>query len=340
MAKEIGLWMLEMLAKAGRGILSFIKWIIGHMRLGLAGIPKAWWLRVLVALPLVFFLYILGGMIWLHRIDDSFTLSQNAPEKGSVSVAITERLINRETRENAWLVNDPAFQPGWWLDNTPNFQRGIMGAASRFVIEVRDHLGRTRGSSAVDADLERSAGNLSREMDRWIVDFSTSLLPTTASDTYFREGADNLATYNARLARGEAVFDRRADNLMATLDRIALDLGASSAALDDYIRNNAGGFGPDFGSDDLFYQVKGQVYAYSYILIGLRADFDKVITDKDLAPLYDDLLASLQEAAALHPGIVMNGSVDGSLANHLSMLGFYLLRARTQLREVTSILMT
>ena len=340
MVKELWLWFLEVLGKAGRALMAGFEKLFGYLRLGLAGVPKAIWLRVLIALPVLFIFYIAVGMIWQHRIDDRYTLDISAPEGASSAVAITARLINRETRENDWLVNDPAFQPGWWLDNTPNYQRGILGATSRFSIEVRDRLGRTRGSSAVDADMERAAGNLSREMDRWIVDFSTSFLPTVASDTYFREGADNLEAYNRRLSSGEAVFDRRADNLKATLDRIALDLGDSSAALDDYIREKAGGFGPDFGSDDLFYQVKGQVYAYSYILMGLRQDFSKVIASKELAPLFDQLLASLQEAAALKPTLVMNGAVDGSLANHLSMLGFYLLRARTQLREATSILLT
>lgn len=340
MAKEIWLWLLESLAAAGRWFLSLFAKAFGYLKLGLSGIPTAIWKRIVLALPVVFFLYILIGMLWLHRVDDGYGLDYSTPEKGSTAVAITAQLINRETRDNSWLVNDPFFQPGWWLDDTPNFQRGIMGAVSRFSLEVRDHLGRTRGTSAVDPDLERAAGNLSREMDRWILDFGTSILPTVASDTYFREGASNLETYNQRLSKGEAVFDRRADNLMATLDRMALDLGASSAALDDYIREKSGGFGPDFGSDDLFYQVKGQVYAYSYILIGLRADFSKVVADKDLDPMFDQLLASLKEAAALHPTMVMNGAVDGALANHLSMLGFYLLRARTQLREVTSILLT
>ena len=340
MFKELWIWFVELLGKGLSGIKRLFGRMFGYLRMGVADIPRGIWLRVLIALPLIFILYILIGMALVHRVDDRMDLSYETPAGGSQAVAITAALVNRETRQHNWTVNDPFFQPGWWLDNGPNFQRGILGATSRFAIELRDHLGRTRGSSAEDPDLEKAAGNLTRELDRWVVDFSTSLLPTTASDTYFREAADNLVVYNNRLTTGGAIFDRRADNLLATLDRIALDLGASSATLDDYIRENAGGIGPDFTSDDVFYRIKGQVYAYAYIITGLQKDFGQIITDKDLDPMMDQLLASLTAAASLRPTIVMNGAIDGTMANHLSVLGFYLLRARTQLREVTSILLT
>ena len=344
MAKELWYWVLETLGSFWRSLKKGVSTLFGYLGLGVSSIPKSYWLRGLIALPLIFFFYIFASVFFVHRIDDRYNLMDNRqgplPVGASEAVAITEALVNRETRENNWMVNDPPFLPGWWIDNAPNFQRGMMGAASRFTIELRDHLGRTRGSSAEDPDLEKAAGNLTRELDRWIIDFSTSLLPTTPSDTYFREGADLLGSYNARLAAGNAVFDRRADNLMATLDRIALDLGASSASLDDYIRANAGSLGFDTQSDDLFYRVKGQVYAYSYIMIGLKRDFSQVIQDKDLGPLFDQMLSSLKAAASLDPLMVMNGEIHGAAANHLAMMGFYLLRARTQLREVTSILLT
>ena len=71
----------------------------------------------------------------------------------------------------------------------------------------------------------------------------------------------------------------------------------------------------------------------------LESDFAKVLADRELGPLYGELLESMQAAAEQDPIIVANGSIDGFVANHLSMQGFYLLRARTQLREVTNILL-
>jgi len=50
-------------------------------------------------------------------------------------------------------------------------------------------------------------------------------------------------------------------------------------------------------------------------------------------------VASMGEGASLSPLIVINGA-PGALVqpNHLTTQGFYLLRARTQLEEITDIL--
>ena len=52
----------------------------------------------------------------------------------------------------------PFFVPAGILDNMPNFQRGIMAALGRFSTELMDQVGRTRGTSQVDRDLEQARG--------------------------------------------------------------------------------------------------------------------------------------------------------------------------------------
>ncbi len=52
------------------------------------------------------------------------------------------------------------------------------------------------------------------------------------------------------------------------------------------------------------------------------------------------MLGSFRADAALDPWFVVNGAHDAQiLPSHLAAQGFYLLRARTQLREVTNILL-
>lgn len=339
MVSEIWLWIKEQAAAffgwLGRGMSALWRYIGGWLRT----VSGSTWRKVALGTPLAFFAYILIGMPIANRIDDSLAVDSVAPPGGSATVSAVTYLVRREVELNNWTPNDPVMLPGWWLDNTPNFQKGIMGAVSRFSFEMRDQLGRRRGSSSVDENLEKAASNLSIEPERWIIDMSTSLLPTKPSNQYYLEALGQLETYNAQLGTGQSVFDRRSDNLLATLDRIALDLGASSASLDTYIGDHAGGIVPDFGADDLFYQVKGQVYAYTILLKAIRKDFTDVIENREIAALYDDLLKSMSSAATLDPLVVANGAVDGVLANHLSMQGFYLLRARTQLREVSNILL-
>jgi len=164
-------------------------------------------------------------------------------------------------------------------------------------------------------------------------------MPRASSEAQYREARKALLSYNRRLAAGDAVFERRGDNLMATLDRIALDIGSSSAALDRAVVESSGGF-IDFSADDQFYNVKGQLYAYYLLLKALGHDFDKLITERELNGAWEQMLDSLHKAAMLSPMVVVNGSPDGQLLpTHLAAQGFYLLRARTQLREITNILL-
>ena len=339
MGKEILLWLKEKMQQAFTALKNGLVWLWRWMTGWLKTVSGSTWRKVAVSVPLAFLLYILVGMPFVNRIDDNLALGAKAPAGGSQSVAILTYLVNREVNVHNWTPNDPFFLPGYYLDNTPNYQRGMLGALSRFAFELRDQLGRSRGSSAVDPDLEGAAGNLAKEPNLWVMDFSTSLLPTTPSDAYYKAAVRQLEAYNQKLASGDAVFERRSDNLLATLDRISLDLGASSAALETYIGENAGGLLPDTGADDLFYQVKGQVYAYTVLLEALREDFAPVIQNRELASIYDELLRSMRSAATLDPTVVVNGATDGTLANHLSIQGFYLLRARTQLKEVANILL-
>tara|TARA_B100001939_G_scaffold340429_1_gene348516 strand:- start:10452 stop:11417 length:966 start_codon:yes stop_codon:yes gene_type:complete len=298
--------------------------------------------RILLVLLAILLLYYPIGMIVIHVIDDdrtfrpaNYTMTGNA----SYAVAMSSALIDREVNQHSWISNDPFFYPSGPLDNMANYQQGIIAAIARFSFELVDQLGRTRGSSKADPDLQEVSGLLQYPADKWWWDPSVSLLPVSTSEAQYRSALKKLRNYNQRLAAGEAVFERRGDNLLATLDRIALDLGASSAALDKYIRE---GFGCvfDMGADDLFYNVKGQAYAYSMILKALRQDFEQVIKDRELNSTWNEMEESFASVVDLDPTIVSNCQPDGmAFPNHLAAQGFYLLRARTQLKELTNILL-
>jgi len=298
------------------------------------------WPWLAVAVVALVALYYPVGMAWINRIDDDPAFSGGlADGGGSRAVATAIALIEREVDSNRWTANDPFFLPAAALDNMPNFQQGIIAALSRFAIELSDQIGRTRGSSEIDPDLNKAAGLLKYSGSVWIFDLSTSWAPTASSEAQYRAAARALASYNTRLAEGNAVFERRSDNLLATLDRFAADIGSSSAALDRQIRENSSAL-IDTGADDLFYAVKGRLYAYFLLLRDLRADFANVVAERQLGPSWAQMLASFEAAAELSPWVVANGAPDGMVVpNHLAVQGFYLLRARTQLREITNILL-
>jgi hypothetical protein len=303
-------------------------------------------LRTLGLIPVVLIglllIYYVGGMIWLTKVDDDpdFGLPSSAPEGGSLAVAAAADLIQRETETYRWVANDPFFMPGSMLDNMPNYQQGIVNALFRFSSELRDEIARTRGSSSEDPDAKAAAGYLSYPADVWIFNPDVSWwTPTTPSEKQYREGMRALMRYNERVAAGEARFETRADNLQTMIDRFTSDIGAASAAIDRHLTERSG-WVPDFTGDDLFYANKGRLYAYFLLMRALEVDFANVIAEKDLGSAWRLTLDSLRDAATLQPWVILNGSPDSQfLPSHLAAQGFYLLRARTQLKEITNILL-
>jgi hypothetical protein len=299
------------------------------------------WQTLGIIIAAILLLYYPIGMTIVHKVDDDLSFApatSMVPPGASHAVAIAAALVDREVNVNGWVANDPFFFPSGALDNMPNFQQGIVDAVATFAIELRDQIGRVRGSGEVDKDLTEALSTLQYSGTKWVFDLSTSILPTATSEAQYRTGIRALNAYNANVAAGKAVFDRRADNLQAAITRIALDVGSISAALDKQIRDESGNVF-DFTCDDLFYRVKGEAYAYFLIMKGLRQDFDQIVTERGLTPLWDEAIASLEETAMFHPLMVWNGHLDGQLLpNHLVAQGFFLLRARTQLREIAAIL--
>ena len=299
---------------------------------------RGWGLRVGGLLLAAVLLYYPAGMIWIHKIDDDADLAVDVADGESRAVAVAAALIERETDRNRWTANDPFFLPAVVLDNMPNFQQGIVYALSRFAIEMSDQIGRVRGSSQVDKDLDSAAGRLKFPGTIWYFDFETSWAPTTPSEQHYRAARRELLAYNARLGGGEATFERRADNLQATLERLSADLGSSSAVIDHRIAEGA--WLLDFEADDIFYRTKGRLYAYYHLLTAFRDDFSQVIKERELGKAWGLMLDSMRHAAVLDPTVIVNGDPEGQLLpSHLAAQGFYLLRARTQLKEIANILL-
>jgi hypothetical protein len=298
-------------------------------------------LLILAFLVAIVAIYFVGGAFWVHTIDDdpTFNAQTAVPQGASRAVAVAADLIDREVNEHRWVANDPPFLPGYLLDNMPAYQIGIMTALGRFTVELRDRVARARGSSAVDVDLEGAAGRINYPGDVWIFEWSgTPVQPS--SESQYRRGMEDLRRYNQRLAQGQAVFERRADNLMWTIDRISDDLGGSMAALSQATDLHATSF-LDFNADNLFYNVKGRLYAYYLIMRGFEHDYANVINERNLQLVWSELLQSMQLGAVLHPWVVTNGPLDSQVVpNHLAAQGFLLLRARTKLEEIVDILQT
>src|SRR5262249_60745961 len=104
-------------------------------------------------------------------------------------------------------------------------------------------------------------GFLNEQPNIWLWQPSVSLMPSATSAQKYRAGRDRLLAYNKRLGSGQAVFERRADNLQGVIDRIANDIGSDSAGVDQHIIQKAGGLVGKRGRDT-FYFNKGRLFPH------------------------------------------------------------------------------
>lgn len=265
-------------------------------------------------------------------------------------VKVTSHLIDFNVNQNVWISSNPIYKAGffwvipwshtWFFDNKAAFQRGVHQAASRTAIELADALGRTRGTSKIDTDLKIAKGNVQFDQYTWWFNpFDVQPFgPTTPTPTYYRKAISSLGKYNKRLSACEATFDARADNLLQFMDRVAKDIGSTSAVIKERAEQyNSGWF--DTRADDIFMYAKGQLYAYYGIMQAIRADFPDVVKNRALDDLWNNMDNHLRVAIELDPMIISNGKEDGWLMpTHLTTIGFYILRARSNLVEIRSVL--
>ncbi len=264
----------------------------------------------------------------------------------SAIAEVAADLTDFNVNQNAWISSMLLYKLGFFgldwdrtpfLDNKASFQRGINAAVRRTAIELVDNIGRLRGTSQIDADLQKARGNLQFAEDAWYFGLSP-FGPKTPTPSYYRSAIKDLRAFNGRLENCQATFDARADNLIQFVDRIASDLGSTSAILKDRAENyHAGWF--DTRADDRFWFAYGQLYAYYGLLRSAHSDFRGVLAEKHLDGVWDEMEKQMRAALDMQPLIVSNGSPDAWFTpSHLTTMGFYILRVRSNLVDVKQVL--
>jgi hypothetical protein len=287
-----------------------------------------------------------GGII----TDDEAAKAETDPAvqtcRRSLVVDATADLVDFNVNQNAWISSMLLYKLGlfgldWdktpYFDNKAAFQRGVNQAIRRTTIELVDTLGRVRGTSQIDADLQTARGSIQFDESTWYFGWSP-FGPKTPTPSFYRSAIKDLNKFNDRLEKCGAVFDARADNLLQFVDRIANDIGATSAILRERSENYDSGWF-DTRADDRFWFAYGQLYAYYGILSAARVDFADVIEERRLTALWDELEQQLRASLDISPFIISNGAESGWLMpSHLATLGFYVLRVRSNLVEIRLVL--
>ncbi|MEM9332998.1 MAG: DUF2333 family protein [Pseudomonadota bacterium] len=264
----------------------------------------------------------------------------------SAIIDVSRHLVDFNVNKNSWMSGWLVYKLGlfglsWdstpWLDNKASFQRGVHRGVTSAVIEMRETLGRIRGSSERDGDLNDALSNMQIDEFNWYFGLNPVGFKQTSWGSY-KQAFKELGEYNARLENCTAFFDARADNLSNFLDRIAKDIGSTTAVIKERAeRHNWGWF--DTRADNVFMEANGQLYAYLGLLRATRQDFQDIVQRRNLGSLWDTMDAQLESALNLNPLIISNGDEDGFvMPTHLTTMGFYILRVRTNLTEMRDVL--
>lgn len=264
--------------------------------------------------------------------------------KASAITTISADLIDFNVNQNAWISSMLLSKAGlfgidWrntpWFDNKAAFQLGVNQVLRRTTTELVDTLGRVRGTSQIDQNLQDARTAMAWDETAWYIGWRG---PTRPSPSVYREGMEKLRAFNVTLQRCQSTFDARADNLMQFLDRIAGDIGSTSDILRQRIEaSDAGWF--DFRADDRFWFAYGQLYAYYGILSATRSDFAAVIAERNLTNLWTRMELNLRASLNVRPWIISNGNESSAFfPSHLATMGFNMLQVRSNLVEIRSVL--
>lgn len=349
----------------GRGIGYVIAWMLWPFitfRNWLRG--KGWFVKipVFIILVMIFLSYaylIAITQVWSigdERYAKAYSIEKNQAGAGeeignnkcqpSAMVQVSSDLIDKNVNQGTWLPSNPVYKAGlffaidWketpFFDNRAAFQLGVNQAVRRTAIELVDRLGRVRGTSSINENLQKAREAANYRENAWIFTFTPPFLqPSTQSR--LREAQKYFTAFNAELASCNASFDARADNLLQFLDRVTSDIGSTSDILQKRMVD-ANFIGFDRRADDRYWFTYGQLYAYHGILTAMRSDFQNIFEQRNLNGVWQRIDSQLTDVMSTQPFLVANGSASSIIKSHMEAIGFDLLRVRANLVEIRDVL--
>lgn len=320
-------------------------------------LSKPRWAKLAASIvaALLLFLIVLGmfwspmpKMFWVNEyIEDSRTVVGYSTTNTLIRVAAT--LLDKR---GGYLTNDK-MPPGLWLDNMPNWEKGILTQVRDLSRVIRNDYSRSQSQSQEDADVVLAVEKFFSESNSWF-------FPPT--ERRYREGIEALNRYQGRLtgaAQPVAQFYARADNLREWLAEVEKRLGSMSRRLGNSVAATvvneelagdpsaeAAQTQPDtinvrtpwLEIDDVFFEARGTAWALLHFFRAAEFDFSHVLADKNAEPSVRQIIRELEASLdPLRSPVIMNGSGYGLTANHSLVMANYLARANAaviNLREL------
>ena len=275
----------------------------------------------------------------------------------STAIDLTEWLLGKP---GGYLLNDRLAPNAYLIDNMPNFEMGVVLELRDTVTEFRNNFSRSRAQSVELPYLNRAMGDYNFDEDSWLI---------PATEKRYRSGQRHLETYLQEMVDqgpGSGLFVARQDNLERYLKTRADRLGSftvllSRSAAQGYAFNpnpytqdlantpdpislnfqgdRTRGVTPWHERDDVFYQVRGSVWAMYHMMLALRTDFEGELNDKRAMGLMNRILSELHAASQpLVCPVVLNGREYGFFHNHSLTAAAHLAKAHVAVNDLRILL--
>ena len=285
----------------------------------------------LVIPSFIFLYYFLGAMI-IQNIDTSASVYKASTEGNrSAVIDMSAYLIRREVKDNLWTPSLPFLFPSYFLDNMPNFQRGLISAVSKTIsaLSVSNFV-----QTSENNHLQQAAQFLKYPSNVWLFSPKNKLMPAPSSATQYKKGRKELNRFNDEFSLGHAAFELSPKNFANILTFLAKDLISLETKTETYIRENSKSL-IDTKADDTFYFARGKLYTYEMLFRALGLDFKEVLVQTDTYALWTSLIKDLEAAADLNPTFVRNGKLNSSITpNHLATINYLNLKAYERLKTI------
>ncbi|MFI5400785.1 MAG: DUF2333 family protein [SAR324 cluster bacterium] len=247
---------------------------------------------------------------------------ENHPQ-GYIFVSMIVDLVEAQLEgPGGWTVNDLPLSPGYWLDNLPSFQLGVLSVVRPASVILRDDLGRGRAGDVPPPELALAADSYAADLQRW---------SNPSAESMLQRGNDALVRFRRELG-GRAQVYPRADSVRRLVEAFAQELDAVDGRLLLARGRNAV---PWYEVDDNLYYAQGTAFAQLGLLQAMRADFAGLFPPGELSTALDTAVAALADSQ-FEPWIVTNGGRSSLLANHSATLRTILEDARRALATLAA----
>ncbi|MBC7357998.1 MAG: DUF2333 family protein [Desulfacinum sp.] len=242
----------------------------------------------------------------LHGEGEGVHLPEISPTPGVTFVETMINLMEHELngRFLGWRPNDLIL--GRFTDNINNYQLGVLEAMRFTTLRLKDSLTRMGEADTYDRDLENA---LNLFMNK------ATLFWFPSAESSYSEAVEHLRKFLEKLKTGRRSFYYRVDNFMSLITSYGDLLGNVNKSL-IIDRHGDGSPVSFFEVDDYFYYAKGVAHVMYEVLKVARVGFKDQLVTIDAVDIMDEILHELHRVEEMDPWIVLDGDLDGFIANH------------------------